>query len=187
MSAAAPASSAPDRCPRCGGAFRCGIAGPGPCACTTVSLSPDQLAEVGAQYAGCLCLDCLQEISAGAPVRRPAADEWLVACLCADWCQICQTWQPAFERLARELSASARVMWVDIEDEEDTLGPVEVDDFPTLLVARGEEVLFFGTIRADERSVVQVFERARRGELARVEDRRLVGLPGRLRRLATEG
>lgn len=159
------------------------MAGPGPCACTTVSLSPEQLAAVGQRHAGCLCLDCLREISCGGPVVVEPSEFWLVACLCADWCQICQTWQPAFERLARELSASARVMWVDIEDEEDALGPVEVDDFPTLLVARGEEVLFFGTIRADERSVVQVFDRARRGELARVEDRRLAGLPGRLRGL----
>ena len=183
MTQAAASPLATDRCPRCGGAFHCGINGPGPCACTTVSLSPEQLAEVGARHAGCLCLSCLQQIADGAPVVIPPADEWLIACLCADWCQICQTWQPTFERLSSDLSSKARVLWVDIEDEEDTLGPVEVDDFPTLLVARGDEVLFFGTIRAEERSVVQVFERARRGELVRVEDRRLAGLPGRLRGL----
>ena len=228
MSAAAPASSAPDRCPRCGGAFRCGIGGPGPCACTTVTLSPAQLAALAARYpGGCLCLDCLQALARGddvepqAPAQMPppalgagagatggpgargmsatspgsdprdpsvaAPDEWLVACLCADWCRICQDWQPEFERIASRLAGSARIMWVDIEDDEDLLGAVEVDDFPTLLVARGDEVLFFGTIRADERSIVQRLERAQQGDSHPVQDPRLQGLPQRLRASATGG
>ena len=182
--AASPAAS--DRCPRCGGAFHCGIDGPGPCACTTVTLSPQQLGALAARYpGGCLCLNCLQALADGADVEPPAAastpDDWLVACLCADWCRICQDWQPAFERIARRLAGSARVVWVDIEDDEELLGGVEVDDFPTLLVAHGDEVLFFGTIRADERSVVQRLDRARQGDSAPVRDPRLQGLPQRLR------
>ena len=42
-------------------------------------------------------------------------------------------------------------MWVDVEDQSDQVDPVEVDDFPTLLVAIGGTVQFFGPMipRAD--------------------------------------
>ena len=64
----APATAQPlDRCARCGGDFRCGMGGPGPCACTTVTLTPAQLAALQRQYTGCLCLDCLRALAATAP------------------------------------------------------------------------------------------------------------------------
>ena len=45
----------------------------------------------------------------------------------------------------------ARFVWVDVEDQSDRVDPVEVDDFPTLLVAVGNTVQFFGPMipRAD--------------------------------------
>jgi Cysteine-rich CWC len=54
----------PDRCPRCGGAFACGAAGPEPCACTTVTLSATLQARLRRQFSGCLCLACLRELAA---------------------------------------------------------------------------------------------------------------------------
>lgn len=59
------AGAAPDRCPRCGGGFACGINGTAPCPCTTVTLSPDLLADLRWRFQGCLCLNCLRELSAG--------------------------------------------------------------------------------------------------------------------------
>lgn len=53
------AGAASDRCPRCAGSFACGAAGPGPCACTTVQLSPALQQQLRQQYSGCLCLACL--------------------------------------------------------------------------------------------------------------------------------
>ena len=52
-----------DRCPRCGGAFRCGVNDPEPCACTTVALDAKTLAELRQRYTACLCLRCLAELS----------------------------------------------------------------------------------------------------------------------------
>jgi hypothetical protein len=57
-----------DRCPRCGGRFHCGVADATPCPCTTLTLAPATLAALQARYAGCLCLDCLQAVAAGAPL-----------------------------------------------------------------------------------------------------------------------
>jgi len=53
-----------DRCPRCGAAFHCGMNDPGPCACTTLTLSPALQARLAAAYRGCLCLRCLAELAA---------------------------------------------------------------------------------------------------------------------------
>lgn len=60
----APPVESNTRCPRCGGPFHCSAADPGPCACTTLRLAPALLAQLAAQYRGCLCLACLAEIAA---------------------------------------------------------------------------------------------------------------------------
>ena len=37
-------------------------------------------------------------------------------------------------------------VWVDVEDHADWVDPIEVENFPTLLMALGETPLFFGTL-----------------------------------------
>ncbi|MDT7834381.1 cysteine-rich CWC family protein [Aquabacterium sp. OR-4] len=66
--AAKPAADTPppDRCPRCGGGFHCGVQGPAPCPCSTLSLAPALQATLRQRYRGCLCLACLQALAAGA-------------------------------------------------------------------------------------------------------------------------
>jgi thioredoxin 1 len=71
--------------------------------------------------------------------------ELLVACLCADWCGACREYKPLFDSLARKF-ANVRFLWVDVEDEADLIDPIEVEDFPTILIASGEKPLFFGTV-----------------------------------------
>ncbi|MBT9596064.1 MAG: cysteine-rich CWC family protein [Vitreoscilla sp.] len=53
----------PSTCPRCGGGFACGAAGPAPCACQGVALSAERLAQLRQRYTGCLCLACLVELA----------------------------------------------------------------------------------------------------------------------------
>ncbi|MDP4302379.1 cysteine-rich CWC family protein [Leptothrix discophora] len=65
----APAAG-PDRCPRCGGPFRCGVADAGPCACTRITLDTATLTQLRGQYAGCLCLGCLAELAELAAAPR---------------------------------------------------------------------------------------------------------------------
>ncbi len=68
-----------------------------------------------------------------------------VACLCADWCGACREYQPLFDSLARKFP-NVRFLWVDVEDEADLIDPIEVADFPTILIAKGQNSLFFGTV-----------------------------------------
>ncbi|MBA2674512.1 thioredoxin family protein [Ramlibacter sp.] len=73
-----------------------------------------------------------------------SAPVWVV-CLCAAWCVACREWQPVFEDLARR-HPGLRFAWVDIEDEDDAMGDVDIETFPTLLVARGGDALFLGPV-----------------------------------------
>ena len=66
-----------------------------------------------------------------------------VSCLCAAWCDTCTEYRPGFLALAQKFPA-AKFRWIDIEDEADEVGDLEVDNFPTIRVVRGEEVLFHG-------------------------------------------
>ena len=78
------------------------------------------------------------------PVPPPSPD-LLVACLCAQWCGTCRDYRPLFDQLQAEF-APAKFVWIDIEDEADLVDPVEVDNFPTLLVVADGKARFFGTL-----------------------------------------
>ena len=75
----------------------------------------------------------------------PTDNRLLVACLCARWCGTCNEYAPLFAQL-RTIYPGADFQWIDIEDESDLVDPVEVDDFPTILIATGREARFFGSV-----------------------------------------
>ena len=77
--------------------------------------------------------------------EAPREPTFWVACLCAQWCGVCRDWQAAFAEQARAHPQLA-FAWVDVEDEAGAMGDVDIETFPTLLVARGGEPLFFGPI-----------------------------------------
>lgn len=110
----------------------------------------------------------------------------LVACLCAAWCGTCRDYRAVFDALERRFGAQALCLWVDIEDEEDTLGDVDVVDFPTLLIAREDTVLFFGPVTPHPQTAQRLVDSARLGELAELRCAELIGLPARLRQRALQ-
>jgi len=69
---------------------------------------------------------------------------WVI-CLCAAWCDVCCQYRNAFDRLAADWPG-ARFLWLDIEDNEDIMGDVEIETFPTLLLAQGHNIHFFGPL-----------------------------------------
>jgi len=74
-----------------------------------------------------------------------ASDPWHVVCLCAAWCGVCREWLPQFRELPARHPA-AHFAWIDVEDEDEVMGELEVQTFPTLLVAHGSKPLFFGPV-----------------------------------------
>ena len=89
----------------------------------------------------------------------------LVACLCAGWCGTCRDYVPTFDAALAALGAAARGTWIDIEDDAELVDSVDVEDFPTLLIARGETVLFFGTITPQPATLARLLASALAGEL----------------------
>ena len=73
------------------------------------------------------------------------SDTLLVACLCAAWCDVCCDYRATFEQLAAQ-NPDSHFVWIDIEDQADLIGDIEVDNFPTLLMQRGPTVTFFGSV-----------------------------------------
>ncbi len=91
----------------------------------------------------------------------------LVACLCAAWCNVCRDYRTGFDALAaRADPARLRLVWIDIEDEADRLGELEVENFPTLLVAHGTKPLFLGPLTPQPAVLERLIEHALAGRLA---------------------
>ena len=79
---------------------------------------------------------------------HPAASSpggWWAVCLCAAWCGTCGIYRPLFDELARA-HPEVRFEWVDIEDESDLAGDLDVETFPTLLIADGQRARFLGPL-----------------------------------------
>lgn len=106
----------------------------------------------------------------------------LVACLCAGWCRTCEAYRPGFEALARQHGAALQLLWVDVEDQAELLGDeLDIVNFPTLLIAQGEAVGFFGTVLPHLEALQQLVARGLAGQLDRMDPPALAGLPARLR------
>ncbi|HUR89667.1 MAG TPA: thioredoxin family protein [Ramlibacter sp.] len=72
--------------------------------------------------------------------------EWWVIALCAEWCNVCREWRAVFNEAARS-RGDMKFAWVDVEDEADAMGDVDIETFPTVLVGRGSEALFLGPVQ----------------------------------------
>jgi len=67
----------------------------------------------------------------------------VVSCLCAEWCDTCVDYRPGFFALGAKFPG-VEFRWIDIEDQADEVGDLEVENFPTIRVTRDGEVLFHG-------------------------------------------
>lgn len=76
---------------------------------------------------------------------EPAAPVKWAICLCAQWCGTCREWRELFDQAALA-HPQLRFGWIDVEDEAAAMGDVDIETFPTLLLAQGSRPLFFGPI-----------------------------------------
>ena len=113
--------------------------------------------------------------------------EFRVACLCAAWCDSCRDYRATFDALAARLAGDAEFAWIDIEDQADALGDLQVENFPTLLVARGEHALFFGPVTPQPQTAERLVQSALEGALAAPPGTIPDDLPQRVRRAAVPG
>ena len=91
------------------------------------------------------------------PTHPDPAANLLVACLCADWCGACREYKPRFEQLQAAFPGAVFV-WVDVEDESELVDPIEVENFPTLLIANHDRVQFFGPVMPHPETLQRLVE-----------------------------
>lgn len=72
-------------------------------------------------------------------------DQFTVICLCADWCDTCRKYRSGFENVMARFPRMQSV-WLDIEDQADALGDLDIESFPTLLISRDESILYYGVM-----------------------------------------
>jgi hypothetical protein len=113
------------------------------------------------------------------------AESWHVTCLCAAWCDTCNEYRPALEALARQNPRDA-FAWIDIEDENDLLGDIDVENFPTILIARGATPHFFGTVLPHIEQLQRLLDSAKANNSAmREPDRDVSALAERIQEQTT--
>lgn len=105
-----------------------------------------------------------------------------VACLCAQWCGTCREYQPGFSGLG-ERFPQVEFVWVDIEDEPDVVDELDVENFPSIVIQRGNDVLFYGPMLPQ----IGLLERLIQTYLAQTEEEALAYVQGNPERLALQG
>jgi thioredoxin-like negative regulator of GroEL len=86
-----------------------------------------------------------------------ASGKWVVACLCAGWCDVCKQYRAGFDALAPQYPEH-QFVWIDIEDQSDLIGDLDVENFPTILMQCGDTVAFYGTMMPEPRQVARLLE-----------------------------
>lgn len=111
----------------------------------------------------------------------------LVACLCAGWCGTCRDYRAVFDAAALGMGTGAHFAWVDIEDQAEVVDDIDVEDFPTLLIARAGTPLFFGPLTPQPGRLARLLQEAGAGSLGRLADPALAALAARIEARATPG
>lgn len=63
-----------------------------------------------------------------------------------------------FRQLAQD-RPGVQFAWIDVEDEDDAMGDVEVQTFPTLLIAKGSQPLFLGPVPPSAAQTLRMIDR----------------------------
>nr|WP_314861288.1 thioredoxin family protein [uncultured Undibacterium sp.] len=82
---------------------------------------------------------------------------WLVACLCAAWCDTCQAYRSGFDQL-RLQHPNKCFAWLDIEDHSSLTEDLDIENFPTILIQYEEKILFLGTMLPDSNLVNRLLQ-----------------------------
>lgn len=103
---------------------------------------------------------------------NPAADPdaLCVVCLCAGWCGVCRDYRATFDDACAVFGARVAFRWIDIEDDAALVDDVDVENFPTVLIAHGDHLLFFGTITPQPGTLARLLQGALAGELRQITE-----------------
>lgn len=101
--------------------------------------------------------------SSASGLSSSASATWVI-CLCADWCGLCRDYQVVFAQMAERYPAF-RFAWLDIEDQSDLVGDLDVETFPTLLMADAQGTRFFGPLTPQADTLARLLDSLARSSL----------------------
>jgi len=89
--------------------------------------------------------------------HSPPQAPWQVVCLCAQWCDVCRQYRVVFSNVATHLTQHGFV-WLDIEEREAVVADLDIETFPTLLIAQGAHARFFGPLPPQAQPLVRLLQ-----------------------------
>jgi thioredoxin reductase (NADPH) len=81
----------------------------------------------------------------------------LVVALCAAWCDTCNEFRATLERIAKA-RPELFFLWLDIEDDSEICGDIDIENFPTLAIYRGTRLLHYGVSLPQEGTVARLID-----------------------------
>ena len=94
---------------------------------------------------------------------QPGHRAWVI-CLCADWCGVCRDYQALFTLMAARYPAF-QFAWIDIEEQAALVGDIDVETFPTVLLADAEGTRFFGPLTPQAQTLSCLLDSLERSSL----------------------
>ncbi len=70
----------------------------------------------------------------------------VLACLCAAWCRLCDGYAQTVSEVTAKFP-SVQLLWIDIEDEAELIGELDIETFPTLVLVSATQLLFAGALQ----------------------------------------
>ncbi|HEV8257234.1 MAG TPA: thioredoxin family protein [Casimicrobiaceae bacterium] len=96
------------------------------------------------------------DLSSIGSLPTPAASPLVIA-LCAAWCDTCTEFRATFERIA-DARPGMIFVWLDIEDDSEICGEIDIENFPTLAIYRGTRLLHYGVSLPQEGTVARLID-----------------------------
>jgi thioredoxin-like negative regulator of GroEL len=91
--------------------------------------------------------------------------ELFVTCFCAAWCRTCDAYDAVIHEIRAQYGERVAVRWLDIEEHSEVLDDIDVENFPTLLVADAKQTYFFGPVLPYAAAAKQLIDRGLAREL----------------------
>lgn len=77
------------------------------------------------------------------PTNLSSKRSLAVLIVCATWCGVCRDYKSVIEL---ESEHEIKPVWVDVDDFEALVDDLSIETFPTVVILRDIDVLFFGSI-----------------------------------------
>ncbi len=103
----------------------------------------------------------------------------LVVAFCAAWCNTCDDFRKTFDSLAAT-RRGMRFRWLDIEDDADLVGDIDIENFPTVAVFDDDRLLHFGVSLPQRAIVARLLDSLDASSCAITGHEAVTGLPQRL-------